>query len=52
MGVRSNAFDACVVEEADSLNWRDCSVDLGGNVLDLCLDGQEFLLEASLVVNY
>lgn len=50
MGVGSHAFDAGVVEEGHALHWRDCSVDLGWNVLDLGVDGQELLLEATLVV--
>ena len=51
MGVGSYAFYAGVVEEGHALHWGHCSVYLGGDVLDLGLDGQEFLLEAALVVH-
>ena len=51
MGVGSYAFYAGVVEEGNALHWGHCSVYLGGDVLDLGLDGQEFLLEAALVVH-
>ena len=51
MGVGSYAFYAGVVEEGHALHRGYCSVYLGGDVLDLGLDGQEFLLEAALVVH-
>ena len=49
MGVGSDAFDAGVIKEGDALDWRHCSVYLGGDVLYLCVNGQEFLFEAGLV---
>ena len=51
VGVGSYALYAGVVEEGNALHWGHCSVYLGGDVLNLGLDGQEFLLEAALVVH-